>query len=709
MPKKKETRDRARSSEAFRKKEGQDSASLLSLLRKYSRQGMSFSQVFKALGWKSSKRNLLRNLLRKLEKEGIIINLKRRYFINPQMELLRGRFSSSGKGYGFLIVRGREGRDVFIPARYTKGAFDGDVVDAVVRIKGRKGRPEGKIIEIVQKSSSRLVGKYREVMGQGFLVPFVSASPEEVPVSSGKGLSPKQGEIISVDRDSLQIADVFGFPDEPGVDLKVVIQRFGLPSKFPSEVSQETEKIPLTVPSSEISKRKDFRNWLTVTIDGEKAQDFDDAVSIRPLKNGGFILGIHIADVSYYVRPGTSLDKEALNRGTSVYFSDWTIPMLPEKLSNNLCSLRPREDKLTLSILLEIDAGGQVIKADFHPSVIRTAERLTYTSVFKIFKGDRQEKEKYSPLVSDLLLMKDCACLLRQRRVEQGSLDFDLIEPELVYREGKLQAVAAFEVNEAHRLIEEFMVAANEAVAHFLFQKKYPFLYRIHPNPSLESLERLKRILAHFNLSLPPSKRIRSKDLQQVLGKVKNRPEEKFIQVQLLRSLKLAMYSDRNTGHYGLGKEFYAHFTSPIRRYPDLTVHRVLRKALLGRPEADRSLSELGFHCSERERNADEAEKNLLRWRIYRLLREKMGDEVEGMIVDINFDGLAVELKDYFVEGQVDFADLPENFPRRQKERLFARKYNRSYELGDLVRVIIASVDPFLQRMTLVMSQAKRR
>lgn len=678
---------------------------IISLLRQASSSGMSFSRIFKALDWKSSKRNYLRNLLRKLEKDGIILNLKRRYFINPQAEILRGRFSSSGKGYGFLVVRGREGRDVFIPARYTRGALDGDVVDAVVKRIGRKGRPEGKIIEIVRKNLSSIVGKYKEVMGQGFLIPFASASWEEIPVSSAKALSPKPGQIVSVNRDSLRVEEIFGFPDEPGVDLKVVIKRYGLPTKFPSEVKQEIEKIPLRIPGSEIKKRKDFRNWLTVTIDGEKAKDFDDAVSIQPLKNGGFLLGVHIADVSYYVKPETALDKEALNRGNSVYFSDFTIPMLPEKLSNNLCSLRPREDKLAMSVLLEVDSLGQVVDARFHPSIIRTAERLTYNTVYKIFLGDSREKENYSHLISHLFLMRSCARLLRQRRVEEGSLDFDLIEPELVYKEGKLQAIAAFEANEAHHLIEEFMVAANEAVARYLSSKNYPLLYRIHPKPSLESLERLKKILSHFNITLPPSKRIMSKDLQKILERIKNRPEEKFIQVQILRSLKLAMYSDHNKGHYGLGKEFYAHFTSPIRRYPDLLVHRVLKKALTRSKEKELSLSDLGFQCSERERNADEAEKNLLRWRIYKLLRAKMGDEVEGMIVDINADGLVVELKDYFVEGQVDFADLSERLPRRQKERRFARKYNKSYELGDVVRVIIASVDPFLQKMKLVMSR----
>jgi ribonuclease R len=490
----------------------------------------------------------------------------------------------------------------------------------------------------------------------------------------------------------------------------IILKRYNLASSFSEETVAEAKKCSPRIRSQDINERKDYRNWKIVTIDGESAQDFDDAVSVKILGNGHFHLGVHIADVSHYVKPGTALDADAYDRGTSVYFPDLTLPMLPERLSNDICSLRPKEERFTFSVLHEIDREGEVLKTEFHPSLIRTAERMTYNSVFRIFEGDEEEREKFSDLVPDLLLMRDLARILRTRRAKEGSLDFDLLEPELVYKEGSLHSIVPFEHNEAHRVIEEFMLAANEAVASFLGGKSVSLIYRIHPPPGLKDLERLKEILAHFGLSLPMPKKIRSQDLQQVLKEVEGEDEEKFITLRVLRSLKLAVYSEENMGHYGLAKKEYTHFTSPIRRYPDLVVHRILKKTLRQERVKMPSLSSIALHSSQEERNAEEAEKELMEWRIFRFLKGKLGDEFEGIIVDITKAGLVVELEDYFVDGIVSYSDLGGDYYfKRSEKTLIGRRTGRKYELGDRLKVALASVDPILRRMGLTLSPERKK
>jgi ribonuclease R len=496
---------------------------------------------------------------------------------------------------------------------------------------------------------------------------------------------------------------VLGFPDDPGVDTQVVIRRFNLATRFSAAALEEAAEISGRISARDREGRTDYRRWLTVTIDGENAQDFDDAVSIKRLKSGSFLLGVHIADVSHYVKPESGLDRDARARATSVYLPGLTLPMLPEALSNDICSLRPRQTRLTVSALLEIDAQGRLVRAQFHPSVIKTAERMTYTSVFGIFQGNDEEIQKYGGLVPDLMLMRELAALLRARREEGGSLNFDLLEPELVYQEGQLQAVAAFEANEAHHLIEEFMVAANEAVARYLSREGIPSIYRVHPSPGRPDLEELRSLLEHFGLLLPKPEKVTSRDLQRVLEKAKGKPEEKFIQFQVLRALRLAVYAAENIGHYGLAIEEYTHFTSPIRRYPDLLVHRILKAARRGQKPRMPSLSSLALHCSEQERKADEAEKELVEWRIYRFLKGKLGEEFDGILVGITRAGVVVELENYFVDGLIPYADLGgDYFHQKTKRMLIGRRSGRKLELGDRLRVVLAAVDPLTRRMTLL-------
>ena len=681
---------------------------IVDLLRKR-REGLSFPKIARELHLSPKEKHRLGKALKRLESQNIILRLKSKYHVPAKTNLIRGRYIPSLRGFGFVTPEEGGAEDIFIPARYTAGALRGDLVEILYRAKGRKGKPEGRVVRILKKERKTLLGFYRERWGDSFFVPLDSPFSEEIPLTWGRGPALRSGTIVEVDRKTWRLIEVLGMPDEPGVDTRVVIKKYGLPSVFSPESLDEANSISAETGPQGRKTRKDFRKWKTVTIDGENAQDFDDAVSVKKLANGHFLLGVHIADVSHYVKPGTSLDKEAFGRGTSVYFPDLTLPMLPERLSNNICSLRPREDRLAFSVLLKISPEGKVVEDEFVPSLIRTEERMTYDSVFKIFQSVDKEKRKFSPVVPDLLMMKKLASLLRRNREKEGSLDFDLTEPELVYKEGSLHSVVSLERNEAHQLIEEFMLAANEAVACFLGREKVSLLYRVHPRPALKDLEKLKEMLAHFGLALPPPKKIGSKDLQGILKEVEGKSEEKFVSLQVLRSLKLAVYTEENEGHYGLAKKEYTHFTSPIRRYPDLVIHRILKEALERKRGKALSLSSLAQHCTQRERAAEEAERQLMEWRILRFLKQKLGEEFDGIIVDITRAGLVVELDDYFVDGIVPYSDLGgDYYLKRTGKTLVGKRTGRTFELGDRTRVILASVDPILKRMGLSLSEEER-
>lgn len=680
---------------------------IISLLEKR-REGMSFQRLARKLYLSPQDKQQLRKTLKKLESQGSVLRLKRKYFVPVRSNLLRGKFIASSRGYGFVTPEQGLEEDIFIPPSHSSGALDGDLVEVLYRKRGKKGKPEGRVIRILKKGKKRIIGLFREHQGKPCFLLLESPFSEEVPLIVAKDFSLQKGMIVEVERETMQLTDILGLPDEPGVDTETVIRRYGLFSSFPQKALEEARNIPLEIPAQEKRARVDYRNWTTVTIDGETAQDFDDAVSVKKLGNGGFLLGVHIADVSHYVQPGSSLDEEALRRGTSVYFPDRVLPMLPEELSNNICSLRPREEKLAFSAILEIDKDGNVLKKTFYPSLIQTEARMTYRSVYKIFEGDEKEKGKFYQLVPDLLLMRNLAHLLKKKRKEQGSLDFDLTEPELVYKEGHLISVLPFERNEAHQVIEEFMVAANEAVASYLSEKNLPLIYRVHPRPREDDLKKLSQMLAHFGLYLPQKRRIKSEDLQQALNQAEGKPWQKFISLQVLKRMQLAYYSEENRGHYGLAKKVYSHFTSPIRRYPDLVVHRLLKKALSGDELESFSLSRVALHSSEQARQAEEAERELLEWRIYRFLKQKLGEEVEGTIVDISKAGLVVELDNYFVDGVVLFSDLGRDYYVKKSDRtLMGRRTGKRFELGDRLQAILVSIDPILRRINLKLRGGK--
>jgi ribonuclease R len=677
------------------------SARILALLKKH-KEGLDLDRILSELGLKRRDRAKLLEEIRALVARGDVRSLRGRFRLAEKIGIVRGRFVTARPGFGFVTPDGG-GEDIFVPARYAHGALPGDEVSVVVNAQGKFGKAEGRIERILKRERARLLGVYIERGGAPYLQPFDSPSLDDIPLKSRSKLKPEPGMIVGADRTTLALTRVFGRPDDPGVDARVVIERYGLRSEFPEDVRREADEISDFDVAPVREDRRDLRDWPTVTIDGEKAQDFDDAVSIRQLSDGGWLLGVHIADVSHYVKPGSPLDREAFVRGTSVYLPDLTLPMLPERLSNGLCSLRPREPRLTVSALLDIDRDGRVRKTEFAPSIIRTAHRMTYTSVFKIFEGDAEERTRYADVVPALLVMRELAAVLRARRLADGSLDFDLVEPELISEGGKLLAVAAAERNEAHRLIEEFMVAANVAVASAFTAKKVPTIYRVHPAPDVGDLEKLRDVLLNFGLALPEPAKVRSKDLQRVLERAKGLPGEKFIGRQVLRAMKLAVYSAKNVGHYGLAKADYTHFTSPIRRYPDLIVHRLLKAVLRSAVPEPLELEAIAAAASERERNSADAEQSLIEWRILRFLKDRLGDEFGGIVVDVVKAGLLVEIDDYFVAGLLPFTALGgDHEPRPAARRLRPKRHRKTFELGDAVRVVLVSCDLALRRMSFV-------
>ncbi len=673
-------------------------------------QGLSFQKIAHELHVPTKERKALQKTLQVMARRGLVIRSRSKFTLAATTCVFRGKFDATLQGYGFVVCEDRPGDDIFVPARYTAGAMEGDTVEVLLNEKSRREKPEGRITRIIKKGRDVILGLCVERGGLPYLMPLDAPAGEEISLAAGDIRSFQPGRIVAVERDTWRVVEILGRPEDPGVDTRVAIQKYGLRSKFSPETEAGAAPLSEETIERETGERTDYRDWTTVTIDGEKAQDFDDAVSIRRLFSGNYLLGVHIADVSHYVRPETALDREAYLRGTSVYFPDLTLPMLPEKLSNDLCSLRPRRDRLAVSVVMEIDGRGEVVRTEFHPSVIRTADRLTYTSVFKVFNGDADERRRLAPLIPDLELMRELAGILRARRLAGGSLDFDLTEPELVYSEGTLQSVQAFETNEAHKLIEDFMISANVAVAAFIQAKGAASMYRIHPAPAQADLDELREILLHFGIFLPKPSKVTSKDLQKVLDEAAGRPEEKFVNIRLLRALRLATYSEENLGHYGLGEKNYTHFTSPIRRYPDLVVHRALKGVLSKAHHKLPHLAEWALHCSEQERKADAAEKDLVEWRIYRLLKTKLGEEFMGTVVDITKAGLLVEIDDYFVDGMLAFADMGgDYFVARSRGVLVGKRTGRSFELGDRVRVQLAAVDPFLRRMSLVWVSDRER
>jgi len=651
--------------------------------------------------------------LRDLCRVGRLARLKKNHYALPDRQnLVRGRVHAHPDGFGFLLPEDKTLDDVYLNRREMRRVMHGDQV--MVRIdRKQRGATEAHIVQIIERSHQRLLGTYEELDGRGLLIPM-DARIAAIQLKLA-GAKPAKGQVVAAEMSRFATAmspaeavvvKVMGDPDDPQVQAQSIIFRYGLSASFPPEVHREATACPYAINENEIAQREDLRELPIVTIDGENARDFDDAVYVRKLA-GGFELLVSIADVAYYVRPDTALDQEAYARATSVYFPDRAIPMLPEALSNGICSLNPNEDRLTKSVAIEFNAKGEVVRSRFLNSVIRSHERMTYTDVRRILVDrDPECLARYRDLVDEFKLMEELALLIFSNRKARGNLDFDLPEAEIILDlQGMPENIVRAERNIAHRIIEEFMIAANESVARHLTEKELPTLYRVHEGPDQDALEALEPFLLSLGYRLPQKKEhIEPLEVQRLLESARGKPEERVVNRVLLRSMKQAVYQPENIGHFGLASTCYTHFTSPIRRYPDLIVHRTLDRALRNeklkanqREDLLRALQESGKHTSERERHAMDAEREMVALKKAQFMMTKMGEEFRGFVNSLANFGFFVELDDYFVEGLVKLASLTDDdYDYYEKEYLIkGRRHGKKFRLGDNVRVKVARINAF--------------
>jgi len=671
-------------------------------------------EIVRRLGLDAEARHELKGRLRQLIADGEVVKIRgARIGLPSRMDLVVGRLTCNPAGYGFVAPEKSDGRreDVYVSAVNMKEALHGDRVVARVERRTPKG-PEGRIIRVLERGLQRIVGRYEDD-GRfgGHVVPFDKRVLHELFIPAGENAGARSGEMVSAEitrpptatrNPSGRVLKALGRLEDPGVDLKVVMAKYALPDAFPAEVEEEAGQVAKEVRPEDTRGRTDFRSWTTVTIDPETARDHDDAVAIERLPHGRWRLAVHIADVAHYVRPGTMLDQEAYLRGTSVYFPDRVVPMLPHALSSHICSLVEGQDRLTQTVVLELDAKAQVSKAEFHDGVIRSAARLTYQQVQAVVDGDADLRRRYASLAGMLEDMDALAKLMRKRRYERGSLDFDLPEPKLVLGpSGEMTGIVASERLDSMRLVEEFMLAANEAVAAKLSRSAVPALFRIHEQPDPERVEEFAELVASFGYRVPPNlEAVRPQDFQLILRQVEGRPEEKLVSYLLLRTMKLARYHEENLGHFGLATTMYAHFTSPIRRYPDLVVHRALRALRQGRTdelvgEVPAELPEAARHLSDMERRAAEAERELVEWKKVRFMADKLGEVYKGYVTGVQAFGLFVELEEIYVQGLVHVSSMTDDYYRFDERAHLLKGENTGnvYRLGDEVEVQVARVD----------------
>jgi ribonuclease R len=784
-----------------------------------------FKQLVRELSVRSSERAELSEQLERLVAQGQLLRVDADRFAIPKAtgrNLIAGRLTMHRDGYGFVIVdagqaeavRQRVAGDIFIPPHQIGSAMHGDRVLAEVTALKFDGRAEGRIVRLLGRAHPTVVGRFHYGRRSNYVTPMDEKIAQDIFIPPGMERPSTQHSAVSIQRgrdpleraasdaggtpdrvlgeeaarrtewDDLEnvvvdveitdwpsatqnprgrVKEILGYADDFGVDVEIMIRKYHLPHRFPSEVLEEARAIPEEIAASELRRRRDYRELPIVTIDGETARDFDDAVLVRKLENGHWELQVHIADVAQYVRAGSALDGEARLRGTSVYFPDRAVPMLPLELSTNICSLRPKVERLVMSCVMEMDHHGDVVGYELHEGLIRSAERMTYTDVNLVLQGDGAAREKHAGLVGDFERMQELALILNRKREKRGSIDFDMPEPVIEFDEaGLMRGITRSERNIAHRIIEEFMLSANECVAEFLEQHGIASLYRIHEKPDAKRVYEFEVIAATWGYSLgvgalpiqkvqlkadrraargtgknvremeiPGEVKITPRMYQKLAEKIAGKPEERILSFLMLRSLKQARYSEENVGHFALATECYTHFTSPIRRYPDLIVHRIL-KEVLGKAElagsakspwrgkarpgagharpaisadspiATEELHEIAEESSQSERRADDAERELMEWKKVKFMQERIGEDFDGLIISVTKFGFFVELIDMFIEGLVPLATLVgDRFTFRENTRqIIGERTRKTYSLGDRVRVLVDRVDPVQHKLS---------
>jgi ribonuclease R len=808
-------------------------ATILKHIARQPKRSAGFKQLVRELGLHGNTRGELDTLLQKLVAAGDLVQLNSDRYALPQgapnkndKNLVVGRLTMHRDGFGFVIpdasslsasLKSRLAGDIFIPPHAIGNAMHGDRVLVDIAAVRPDGRAEGRIVRPVMRAHPTVVGIFHYGPRHNSVKPIDSKITMDVVIPAG-GEYPEtetaedaeqRKKAKSVDRvlgdeaarrshwDDLEgvvvdveltdwptptqnprgrVIEILGRQDDFGVDVEITIRKFHLPHHFPAATLEEAQNIPAIIPAPELRHRRDFRTLPIVTIDGETARDFDDAVTVRNLTDGNLELQVHIADVAQYVTPDSALDQEARLRGTSVYFPDRAVPMLPLELSTDICSLRPHLDRLVLSCVMRIDPRGEIAGYELSEGVIRSAERMTYTAVNAVIEGDAAARERYAALVPTFELMRDLALILNRKRQRRGSIDFDLPEPVVEFDEfGLMKSITRSERNIAHRLIEEFMLSANECVAHYLEAKRVASLYRIHEKPDAKRVYDFEVIAATFGYSLgvgalpihrvqfktdrraargtgkqartievPKEVHITPRMYQKLAAKIAGKPEERIVSYLMLRSLKQARYSEENVGHFALAATSYTHFTSPIRRYPDLIVHRILKDVLresaekregdvpigvsgelnssaaeqepgatpwskrrertthrealepLGGPIKVEELHEIAEESSQSERRADDAERELMEWKKVKFMQDRVGEDFDGLITSVTKFGFFVELTDMFVEGLVPLNTLTDDYYtyHENTRQIIGQHSRKTYSLGQRIRVLVDRIDP---------------
>jgi ribonuclease R len=826
------------------------------ILRKIERQPKrtaGFKQLVRELGLHGDARRELRDRLDHLSRSGQLRQVDSDRYAIPQAasgkNLVTGRLSMHRDGFGFVLpdptsfddrLKASIQGDIFIPPPAVGSAMHGDGVLVEIIAIRPDGRAEGRIVRPIHRAHPTVVGIFHYGNRRNYVAPIDQKIAPEIVIPHGmeypekphaeddsKREKPSKGrksvhralgeeaprrdgwddlENVVVDVEITdwatatqsprgRVIEILGYEADFGVDVEIVIRKFHLPHRFPLEVLEQAEGAETIISTRELYRRRDFRSFPIVTIDGETARDFDDAVTVRKLENGSFELQVHIADVAHYVTPDSALDREARLRGTSVYFPDRAVPMLPLELSTDICSLRPQVDRLVMSCVMEIDHHGEIVRYELCEGVIRSAERMTYTDVNAVLEGDANLRRRYGPLVETFELMRELAMVLNRRRERRGSIDFDLPEPVIEFDEfGLMKSITRSERNIAHRLIEEFMLAANECVAQYLENKRIASLYRIHEKPDAKRVYDFEVIAATFGYSLgvgalpiqrlqlktdrrasygtgkrareielPKEVHITPRMYQKLTEKIAGKPEERILSYLMLRSLKQARYSEENLGHFALAATTYTHFTSPIRRYPDLIVHRILKEVLRDSPEYQdgnvpvgtpstsghddtddlragrprhtspaspwskrrehtqidassgslslEELHDIAEESSQAERRADDAERELMDWKKVKFMQDRVGEDFDGLIVSVTKFGFFVELTDLFVEGLVPLDSLGDDryFYHENTREIIGQRSRKTYRLGQRIRVLVDRIDPVEKKIQFALLEDEPR
>ncbi|MGN1385870.1 MAG: ribonuclease R [Bacillus sp. (in: firmicutes)] len=688
---------------------------LLQFMKEESYKPMTVQELEEVLEIKESAdfKNFVKALVQMEEQSLVIRTRNNRYGLPEKMNLVRGKLTAHAKGFAFVTPEEPGMDDIFIPPHETKNAMHGDLVLVRVSSVSSGSRREGAVEKIIERGLNEIVGTYSKSNHFGFVIPDDKKIANDIFIPNNASMGAVDGHKVVVKITAYpegrvsaegEVIQILGHKNDPGVDILSIIHSNGLPLEFPQDVLEQAQQTPETIAESDMENRRDLRDQVIVTIDGADAKDLDDAVTVTELENGNYKLGVHIADVSHYVTEGSPIDREAFDRGTSVYLVDRVIPMIPHRLSNGICSLNPKVDRLTLSCDMEIDAEGHVVKHEIFQSVIKTTERMTYSDVNKILVDQDEElRERYEPLVPMFERMEKLASILREKRMKRGAIDFDFKESKvLVDEEGHPTDVVLRERSVAEKLIEEFMLVANETVAEHFHWMDVPFIYRIHEDPKEEKLQRFFEFITNFGLVVKgKANAIHPRALQEIIEAVEGKPEEMVVSTVMLRSMQQAKYHEDSLGHFGLSTEFYTHFTSPIRRYPDLIVHRLIRTYLIEgdlRPETREKwnilLPEIAEHTSKRERRAVDAERETDDLKKTEFMLDKVGEEYDGIISSVTNFGMFVELENT-IEGLVHVSAMNDDYYRFEERHLamVGERTAKVFRIGDEVRVKVINVD----------------